>query len=118
MTESISATKILPKAAWEEENERMKQEIVEKKIIQEKKQRESEWTNVHQGIKDIESYPWIFDLKDPNLYFENPTILDAEFRAKLDAFKDKDPNEPNWAWFVQSTKKISKHDFEILTKSK
>lgn len=72
---------------------------------------------MHEGIKDIENFPWIFDLKDPNLYFENPTIIDADLRAQLDAFKDKDPHESNWAWFVQSTKKISEHDFKLLTKN-
>lgn len=71
---------------------------------------------MHEGIKDIENYPWVFDLKDSNLYFENLTIIDAELRAKLDAFKGKDPNESNWAWFVQSTKKISEHDFKLLIK--
>lgn len=70
---------------------------------------------MHEGIRDIEMYPWIFDLKDPNRYFDKPIIIDAELRAKLDAFNDKDPNESNWAWFVQSTKKISKHDFKLLT---
>lgn len=73
---------------------------------------------MQEGIKDIQKYPWIFDLKDSCLYLENPIIINAEIRTRLGAFKDKDPYESNWAWFVQGTKKISEHDFEILTKHK
>jgi hypothetical protein len=48
------------------------------------------------------------------LYLDNPIVIDSSLRSDLDAFQNRDPNK-NWAWFVQSTCKVSKHDFEILT---
>lgn len=64
-------------------------------------------------IRNPELYPWTFKLKEPRLYLDNPTIINKELRSQLDAFKDKDPNKL-WAWFVQSTRKISEHDFNKL----
>jgi len=46
---------------------------------------------------------------------ENPVVIDAALRSKLDAFKKSDPNKA-WAWFVQATRKITEHDFKILTR--
>ena len=69
----------------------------------------------HPAIKDPERYPWLFDLIDPHVNYENPIAIDSSVRAKLDAFKDKDPNTTVWSWFVQSTRKISENDFKILT---
>jgi hypothetical protein len=68
----------------------------------------------HPAVRQPERYPWVFDLRSPKLYLDNPTVIDAELRAKLDAFKDKDPSA-NWAWFVQATRRISRHDFMVLT---
>ncbi|WP_100904902.1 EVE domain-containing protein [Methanobacterium subterraneum] len=67
-----------------------------------------------QEIRNPESYPWIFSLKDPKLYLDNPIIIDKSLRSQLDAFKGKDLNKL-WAWFVQSTKKITEHDYKLLT---
>lgn len=66
-------------------------------------------------IRNPESYPWIFSLKEPTLYLDNPIIIDKALRSQLDAFEGKDLNKL-WAWFVQSTRKITKHDYELLTR--
>jgi hypothetical protein len=71
---------------------------------------------INPNVKTPEKYPWIFDVKSPKLYLEDPIVIDAELRSKLDEFKNRDPNKP-WGWFVQSTREITKHDFEILTRS-
>lgn len=68
----------------------------------------------HPGVRDSERYPWVFNLKNPKLYLDNLTVINAELRAKLDAFEDKDPGA-RWAWFVQATRSISRHDFMVLT---
>ncbi len=67
------------------------------------------------SVRHADRYPWIFDLKEESLYLDNPIIIDAALRATLDAFKGKDSNK-NWAWYVQATNKISKHDFNVLTR--
>jgi len=68
----------------------------------------------HSKISNPEKYPWVFELEDVKVYENNPVIIDAELRQKLDAFRGKDPNK-SWAWFVQATRKINKNDYEILT---
>jgi hypothetical protein len=69
----------------------------------------------HPAVRRSERYPWVFDLKSPVLYPDNPTVVDADLRARLDAFEDRDPSA-QWAWFVQATRSISRHDFLVLTK--
>jgi hypothetical protein len=64
-----------------------------------------------------EDYPWVCSLKDASLYLNEPVAVDANLRAQLDAFKGRDP-EQGWAWFVQATRKVSLHDFELLTRTK
>jgi len=71
----------------------------------------------HSKVRQSEKYPWIFDLKDPQLYLDDPVILDTELRSKLDAFKDRDLNK-RWAWYVQATRNITSHDFNVLTRQK
>lgn len=71
--------------------------------------------NPHPAVRRSERYPWVFDLKNPELYLDSPTVIDSELRATLDAFEHKDPTD-QWAWFVQATRTISKHDFLVLTK--
>ena len=68
----------------------------------------------HSGVRDSERYPWVFDLTKPRLYLDDPTVVDADLRARLDAFEDKDPSA-QWAWFVQATRSVSKHDYLVLT---
>ena len=68
------------------------------------------------AIRDPERYPWLFSLGNNRTYIDSPVIIDAALRAKLDAFKNRDPNKP-WSWFVFTTRKISENDFRILTKA-
>lgn len=69
----------------------------------------------HPKVRDPERYRWVFKVDSSKLYLENPLIINASIRVKLDAFKERDPDR-SWAWFVQATRKISQHDFEILTR--
>jgi len=62
-----------------------------------------------------EDYPWVCSLKDARLYLNEPVAVDANLRMQLDAFKERDP-EQGWAWFVQATRKVSPHDFKLLTR--
>ena len=66
-------------------------------------------------VRDPERYPWVFKLEGIKIHLDKPTVIDAALRAKLDAFEGRDPNT-SWAWFVQATRKISAHDFEILAR--
>lgn len=40
--------------------------------------------------------------------------IDAQMRSSLDAFANRDPNG-NWSWLVQTTRRLSAHDFKELT---
>ena len=68
----------------------------------------------HPKVRDSERYPWVFRVKDVHLYLENPVVIDAALRSKLDAFKNRELNKA-WAWFVQATRKITESDFKVLT---
>jgi hypothetical protein len=68
------------------------------------------------AVRDPERYPWVFKLEETKIYLKNPIVIDASIRAKLDAFEGRDPNT-SWAWFVQATRKITGHDFNILVGS-
>lgn len=61
-----------------------------------------------------EKYPWVFEVESPSLFLDKPVIIDADLRARLDAFQNR-AGDASWAWFVQATHKVSKHDFEQLT---
>jgi len=65
----------------------------------------------------IKDYPWVCSLRDSCLYMDTPVSIDAKLRSQLDVFKGRNP-EKSWAWFVQATRKVSLHDFNLLTKSK
>lgn len=69
---------------------------------------------IRKEIRNPESYPWIFKLKNSELYLDNPIIINKALRSQLDAFEGKDLNKL-WAWFVQSTRKITEHDYKLLT---
>lgn len=71
----------------------------------------------HPRVNNPERYPWVFQIKEPHLYLDEPIVIDATLRPQLDAFRDKDLNR-SWAWFVQATRRISGHDFEMLTRKK
>ena len=70
----------------------------------------------HPKVKQADKYPWIFKLKDVKLYIDKPTVIDARFRATLEAFKDKDV-VGRWAWFVQGTHRTAAGDFKKLTQT-
>jgi len=62
-----------------------------------------------------EDYPWVCSLTDSRLYLNEPVAVDANLRMALDAFKKRDP-EQVWAWFVQATREVTRHDFCLLTR--
>jgi len=66
-------------------------------------------------VPHTEKYQWTFNLRDAILYIDQPVIIDATIRAQLDYFKGRDMNK-TWAWFVQATRRITKHDFGLLTR--
>jgi hypothetical protein len=71
---------------------------------------------IHPKVRQAERYPWVFGLDEAKLYLDAPVVIDATLRGNLDAFKDRDPNK-NWAWFVQSTCRLTERDFDLLTQS-
>jgi hypothetical protein len=64
--------------------------------------------------KNLDKFPWSFQLANPRFFFDQPVVLDADLRSKLDAFLGRDPTQP-WSWFVQGTKLVTEHDFAVLT---
>ncbi|RME03787.1 MAG: EVE domain-containing protein [Deltaproteobacteria bacterium] len=69
----------------------------------------------HRKIPHSKSYSWIFRLSDVEIYFDDPVVLDAALRRRLDAFRERDPDHA-WFWFVQETRSLSAHDFALLTR--
>jgi hypothetical protein len=68
-----------------------------------------------ERVAHPQDYPYTFRVQDQRLYAEKPVVLDATVRQRLDAFRGRDPDRP-WAWFVQATRKITEHDFRLLTR--
>lgn len=66
-------------------------------------------------VRDSKKYPWVFKLDNVKLYLSEPVVIDAELRNELDAFQGRNPTK-SWAWFVQTTRRITEHDFNLLTK--
>ena len=69
----------------------------------------------HPKVRHPDRHPWIFRVRQAKLYLNNPVFIDAEVRAKLEAFQNRDLNK-SWGWFVQATRRISANDFNILTR--
>jgi hypothetical protein len=69
----------------------------------------------HPAVRHSDRYPWVFALGQVELYLEQPLVIDAGLRGGLDAFAGRDLNK-SWAWFVQATRKIARHDFRLLTR--
>ena len=46
-------------------------------------------------------------------WLAEPMPVDEQLRSQLDAFQDKKPS-PIWSWFVQTTRKLSERDFNLL----
>jgi hypothetical protein len=66
--------------------------------------------------KNQDKYPWAFAVANVRFYFDDPVVLSPDLRATLDAFAKHDPNRM-WAFFVQSTRYVTAHDFALLTRS-
>lgn len=65
-------------------------------------------------VRDPEKYPWAFSVRKVRYFPEKPVVIDAALRASLDAFKGREPDRP-WSWFVQNTRRVTPHDFELLS---
>jgi len=70
---------------------------------------------LRQEISSPENFPWVVELDSVSIYADQPVVLDAATRGKMDIFAGKDPGKP-WAWVVQGTRKLSAHDFGLLTR--
>lgn len=68
----------------------------------------------HRRVRHPDEYPWTFRLEKIQLYLDDPIVIDGSLRARLDAFRDRDPDKA-WAWFVQATRKVTEKDFKILS---
>lgn len=68
----------------------------------------------NDAVRLGDKYPWVFKLDSIKLYLDKSVTIE-DLREKLDAFKDKNLTK-GWAWFVQGTKAISKHDFDCLVR--
>jgi len=69
----------------------------------------------HDKVRHADKYPWVFTVENAVFYFDQPVAVDELMRSQLDAFQGRDTMAP-WAWFVQATRKVSAHDFELLTR--
>lgn len=63
--------------------------------------------------KDPDRFPWAFRVKDVRYFFDHPVVIDGPLRSRLEAFRERDPDKA-WAWFVQATRVLSQHDFDVL----
>lgn len=68
----------------------------------------------HPKVRSSEKYPWVFRVESAELYAKKPVVIDSALRSTLEVFQGKNPNTP-WAWLVQATRKVSAHDFAVLT---
>jgi hypothetical protein len=68
--------------------------------------------------RDGARYPWAFAVRDVRFYFDEPVVIDATVRSRLDAFvkRGHDPVGPHWSWLVQGTRYLTAHDFAELTR--
>ena len=66
-------------------------------------------------VLEPERYSYSFKVENAVTYCDRPVVLDPTVRRQLSAFSNRDPDKP-WAWFVQATRRISKADFELLTR--
>lgn len=86
-----------------------------KGVVAHAKVRNSPEKNPHPKVRNSKQYPWVFQLEDVKLYLDNPIVIDAELRSRLDAFQGRDLTR-GWAWFVQATRRLTRHDFNLLTR--
>jgi hypothetical protein len=67
------------------------------------------------GVVLDEKYRWRLRVRDARYYFQSPIKVTPELRLRLDAFKGMDPTEDSWAWLVAGRRKLTAHDFAVLT---
>lgn len=68
-------------------------------------------------IAHLKNYPWVFHVDGVKLYPNDPVAIDVDTRSRLDAFQSKEQGT-QWAWFVRNSLKLTKHDFEVLTRQR
>jgi hypothetical protein len=68
-----------------------------------------EWPGPNEFSQNVYKVP-LADI----CWIDTPVELDPKLRARLNAFQGKDPSRP-WSWFVQSTCRVTEHDFQLLT---
>jgi len=61
--------------------------------------------------------PFGIHLRDFRWFEDAPVTLTPELRAELSAFQGRDLYK-GWAWFVQGTSKLTREDFELLTRQR
>ena len=71
----------------------------------------------HPKVVHPQEFPWVFSVDSQRLYLDEPVVIDLELRGRLDAFQGREPDK-SWSWFVQTTRDISRHDFETLTRQR
>jgi len=69
----------------------------------------------HSSVKYPEKYSYVFEVDSVNMYIDDPIVLSAELRIKLDAFRGRDHSK-RWSWFVQGASHLTEHDFLLLTR--
>ena len=62
---------------------------------------------------DPARFPWAARIKEGRSFFDRPVKIDSSLRARIDAFAGKDPSASG-AWFVQSSRLLTEHDFQVL----
>jgi hypothetical protein len=70
---------------------------------------------IHNWLPHPERFPWVIRLEDVKVYLDYPLLLEEAVRVNLDAFRGR-ASQTNYGWFLQSSRRISKHDFESLTR--
>ena len=72
----------------------------------------------HPKVLNREKYPWTFEVDEVKYYQDNPVMLDVNLRRRLDAFKGSDIKklEKHWGWFVTPTRRVTEHDFQLMTR--
>lgn len=56
-------------------------------------------------------------LKDLRWFDENPIEITSNLRSQLSSFESREPDK-GWSWFVQTTSRLTPHDFAVLTERK
>lgn len=69
----------------------------------------------HPKVVHPEKFPFVFGVDSQKLYLDEPVVIDAELRSRLERFEGRDPKRA-WSWFVRWTRTVTKHDFELLTR--